>query len=77
MTQITKISCNFCDKDLTHPANSMDFRLLLVSQLRQPATVHTGLAPIRPIVKYPVMEDHHFCDLVCLARWLKPKEDVA
>lgn len=68
-----EIKCDTCESDLTYKSNMVDYRLVLGSE-EKPGDGHGG-AYTAMMIYPPVDRTHHFCGLVCLAKWLEPQMD--
>ena len=65
MTEHKKITCDFCDRDLTTTGNCMDFRLALNVESIRPNAGFVTLMNLPP----PMDRNKHFCGLNCLNGW--------
>lgn len=60
------ITCDGCGKDITETGAMPAFRLHLSAE-HVPSTTKVGYLVL---VYPPIREDHYFCDLYCLRKWL-------
>jgi hypothetical protein len=64
---MTQITCDGCGQDLTTTSNSVDYRLAL----RNEVIPNRGRAVTDIHISPSLEKDAHFCDLICLRRWLE------
>lgn len=65
MTEITKITCDCCDKDITETGRTPAFRIV-VSCESLPHNTDTIYAVI---VNPPLDKRYHFCNLICMRKF--------
>lgn len=63
------IICDNCIKDITETGKRPAYRLTLSCEPRPHNTNSVYAVMVYP----PINQDHHFCDLDCLANWLKTR----
>jgi len=63
---MTKIECDYCNRDLTYTSNSIDYILSLYSKRMM---CYDG--PVTDMMICPEIEmEHNFCGMSCLKRWV-------
>lgn len=61
-----KIFCDGCSKDITHTGPQPQYRLHLSAEKLSHLSENIYDININP----PIIEDHHFCSLECMGKWL-------
>ncbi len=70
--ETTTIKCDNCDADLKYKSNSVEYRLVLVSESKN---ARPGIQSYTDMMNYPSIDSKkHFCGLRCLGKWV-PKQD--
>jgi hypothetical protein len=60
-----QVFCDGCKRDITTTGNSIDYRLVLKSEI-----IPSGGGSVTDMLLYPIIEeDVHFCGLNCLKIW--------
>jgi hypothetical protein len=73
MSEITKINCDYCDKDLTESSNCIDWSLRLVNR-----RIPSREGPVTAMMIHPTFSrDLDFCGRGCFLKWFeKYKESI-
>jgi hypothetical protein len=70
--ETTEIKCDQCGEDITYTGNSVDYRLILGFQSKDPWYLKEGLrggAVTDMMISPPLNRAYHFCGTSCLAVW--------
>lgn len=67
-----KIICDYCDKDLVYTSNQVDYRIVLLQELK---SHKPGIQCLTHLHIYPKLERIYiFCDKKCLKEFINNRE---
>ena len=64
--KVEKITCDYCEKDLTETGKTPKYRLSLRAEELPHNTAMIHAVMIHP----PISREHHLCNLGCLDKWM-------
>lgn len=70
MTQIKKITCGKCERDLTTTTNCEEYYLKLHNQAKTRVGTFTAPMGLKPTLDKTDYFTKHFCGLACLKLWV-------